>query len=367
MSYASVEYAKDMLSSPERFAYHTRNFFTRIIVKAAYGLDISADSDDAYIIGIKEVAEGFLEATVPGRFLVDMIPALKYVPGWMPGTKWQRYADHHRKKIYEVKTEPFERVLKATREGRGEPCVLSRIIDTLPPPEDPGRKEEEELACDLGVSSYLGGSDTSVGTVLTLILLMAMHPEVQRRAQAELDRVVGVGRLPTFEDRPNLLYVNAVLRELFRWHQLAPLGLPHATTEDDIYDGYFIPKGTIVVGNIWDMMQNEEMFPNPHVFDPDRHIKNGRINEDTINPIPPSFGFGRRICPGRHLALDSIYLVATTMLAVFDIAPVKDEAGNSTLKCSFGGRLLMVPEPFECIITPRSSRHAEFIRNLEIQ
>ncbi|KAJ2921472.1 hypothetical protein H1R20_g15624, partial [Candolleomyces eurysporus] len=294
MSHASVEFAKDMLSSPKRFAYHTRNFFTRIIIKAAYGLDISADSDDAYMVGMKDVAEGFLEATVPGRFLVDMIPALKYVPRWMPGTSWQRYADHHKKKIYEVKMEPFERVLKATGEGRGEPSVLSRIIDTLLPPEDPGRKEEEELACDLGVSAYLGGSDTSVGTMLTFILLMAMYPEVQRRAQAELDHFVSAGRLPTFEDRPNLLYVSAVLRELFRWHQLAPLGLPHATTEDDIYDGYFIPKGTIVVGNIWDIMQNGELFPNPHVFDPDRHIKNGQINQDIIDPIPPSFGYGRR-------------------------------------------------------------------------
>jgi cytochrome P450 len=111
---------------------------------------------------------------------------------------------------------------------------------------------------------------------MTFILLMAMHPEVQKRAQAEIDRVVGTGRLPTFEDRHHLLYVHAVLRELFRWHQLAPLGanpssvfllcccqlrfggnyfdilgVPHATTANDVYDGYFIPKGTIVIGNIW--------------------------------------------------------------------------------------------------------------------
>ncbi|KAJ2912527.1 hypothetical protein MD484_g7884, partial [Candolleomyces efflorescens] len=351
MSSASVSFAKDMLSTPERFADHTRNYFTRIIMKASYGLDVSDDSDDAYIVGIKEVAEGFFEATIPGRFLVDMIPALKYVPSWMPGTSWQRYADHHRKNMNQVKTEPFARVLKATREGR----------------EDPTRKEQEDLACDLGVSAYLGGADTSVGTTLTFIMLMAMYPEVQERARAEIDNVVGTGRLPTFEDWPNLPYVDALLRELFRWHQLAPLGLPHATTVNDIYDGYFIPKGTVVIGNLWDMMQNEDVFPHPQVFNPDRHLKDGQINGDLLNPIPPSFGFGRRRCPGRHLALDSIYLVVTTILALFDIVPVKDEAGNSTLKCSFGGKLLMLPEPFECIITPRSDRHAEMIRNLETE
>ena len=83
-------------------------------MKANYGLDISSDSDDIHMVGIQEVAEGFFEATIPGRFLVDMIPSLKYVPKWMPGASWRRYADYHRKKIYEVKTEPFERVMKAT-------------------------------------------------------------------------------------------------------------------------------------------------------------------------------------------------------------------------------------------------------------
>lgn len=96
-----------------------------------------------------------------------------------------------------------------------------------------------------------------------------MHPDAQKRAQAEIDRVVGRERLPHFEDRDELVYVNALLKEVSRMYQVAPLGeyklpctpfaysspdpsaLPHKSLEDDVYDGYFIPKGTLVIGNAW--------------------------------------------------------------------------------------------------------------------
>jgi cytochrome P450 len=95
-----------------------------------------------------------------------------------------------------------------------------------------------------------------------------MYPEVQKRAQKEIDEVVGFGRLPDFNDRPQLVYLEALIMELLRWHQPAPFGLSnfpwpdstrlihhvgiaHSASEDDVYEGYFIPKGTVVIGNIW--------------------------------------------------------------------------------------------------------------------
>jgi cytochrome P450 len=80
---------------------------------------------------------------------------------------------------------------------------------------------------------------------------MTLYPEAQRKAQQELDRVVGTLRLPTFEDRKNLPYIDAVVKETFRWHPLAPLCLPHMTDQDDILNGYLIPKGSILIPNIW--------------------------------------------------------------------------------------------------------------------
>jgi cytochrome P450 len=85
----------------------------------------------------------------------------------------------------------------------------------------------------------------------TFFLCMALYPQVQRKAQEEIDRVVSTSRLPTFEDRENLPYVNALVKEALRWHPVTPMGAPHMATEDDIYEGYYIPKGATILWNAW--------------------------------------------------------------------------------------------------------------------
>ena len=80
---------------------------------------------------------------------------------------------------------------------------------------------------------------------------MSLYPEVQKAAQAELDTVVGSGRLPEFADRDKLPYINAVVKEIMRWYPVAPLGLARLNTADDVYNGYFIPEGSIVMVNVW--------------------------------------------------------------------------------------------------------------------
>ena len=77
-----------------------------------------------------------------------------------------------------------------------------------------------------------------------------MHPQVQLKAQEELDRVVGGDRLPTHDDRPSLPYLNAVLKEVLRWHSISHVAVPHSARDDDEYRGYHIPAGTIVVVNV---------------------------------------------------------------------------------------------------------------------
>ena len=82
-------------------------------------------------------------------------------------------------------------------------------------------------------------------------LVMAMYPDVQKKAQTELDRVVGSGRLPDFNDRPNLPYIEAVVKECLRWHNVATLGVPHLSSEDIELKGYLIPKGSSLIPNAW--------------------------------------------------------------------------------------------------------------------
>lgn len=79
---------------------------------------------------------------------------------------------------------------------------------------------------------------------------MAQNPEVQRKAQEELDAVVS-SRLPTIDDRPNLPYISALVQEVLRSHPVAPLGVPHMSTDEDEYQGYRIPKRAVLIPNIW--------------------------------------------------------------------------------------------------------------------
>ncbi len=80
---------------------------------------------------------------------------------------------------------------------------------------------------------------------------MATHPEIQAKAQAEIDRVVDLDRLPGFEDRQSLPYIDAIYREVLRWKPPTPIGIPHRAEKDDTYKGYFIPEGTAIISNIW--------------------------------------------------------------------------------------------------------------------
>lgn len=95
---------------------------------------------------------------------------------------------------------------------------------------------------------YLSQSNASMRA---FFLAMTLYPDAQRKAQAEIDAVVGASRLPDFGDRHSLPYVSALVKELLRWHIVAPIGVPHRVVSDDEYKGYLIPAGATIVANIW--------------------------------------------------------------------------------------------------------------------
>lgn len=113
-----------------------------------------------------------------------------------------------------------------------------------------GETLTEELIKDSAAVSYAAGADTSVSTLTTFILAMTLHPEAQKRAQAELDAVLG-DRLPTFADKDDLPYVTAIMKEVFRWIPVLPLAVPHRAIHSDRYKDFHIPAGASVLGNAW--------------------------------------------------------------------------------------------------------------------
>ncbi|CAE6456849.1 unnamed protein product, partial [Rhizoctonia solani] len=162
--------------------------------------------------------------------------------------------------------------------------------------------------------SPLAAADTSHASLMSFVLAMVQHPHVQARAQEEIDQVTGSERLPNMADKESMPYVRCIVREVLRWLPPLPLGVPRATTKDDEYRGYLIPKGSIIMTNAWAMSRDESLYKSPETFDPERFL-----NLDA--PSAPAFGFGRRSCPGNHYAEASLFILIASILAVFDIKP----------------------------------------------
>jgi len=191
---------------------------------------------------------------------------------------------------------------------------------------------------------------------------MTLNPECQERAQNELDTIVGTGRLPDLSDRDSLPYVEALVQETLRIYPAVPLGVPHRSIEDDVYNGMFIPKHSMVISNIRAMTWDERIYSEPKRFNPSRYLPKPEGNNE---PYPVSaFGFGRRVCPGRHLASGSVWLAIASMLSTFKISKAIDQNGvEITPKEEFTSGISSHPVPFECRIEPRSAA----ARNLIMQ
>ncbi|KAF9230891.1 cytochrome P450 [Melanogaster broomeanus] len=181
------------------------------------------------------------------------------------------------------------------------------------------------------------------------------YPEVLRRAQAEVDAVIGQTRLPVCEDRDSLPYCNAVFTEALRWSVPVPLSLPHRLMEDDIYDGMFIPKGSMIFSNIWAILRNEKLYPDPHCFNPNRYLHLAADNGTDPDPRRYVFGFGRRRCPGSHLVESSTWLLMVSVIATLNIAKAVDDQGRQIEpEVMFNDYVFRLPSPFKCSIRPRS-------------
>ena len=162
---------------------------------------------------------------------------------------------------------------------------------------------------------------------------MVAHPEIQKRAQDELDAVVGRSRTPTLADAPNLPYLQAMVKEALRWRPALPLGVPHATTQDDWYEGMFIPKGTMCLVNLWQCNHDPATYgPDAAKFNPERYLdEHGRLipgPAETHEEGHSTYGFGRRACVGKHAANDALFLDIATMLWAARFESARDENGN---------------------------------------
>ncbi|ETW80201.1 cytochrome P450 monooxygenase 84 [Heterobasidion irregulare TC 32-1] len=143
---------------------------------------------------------------------------------------------------------PFEYVKKQMAKGFVKPLFTPYLLEHF------DKKSFDEEAKEYYIKSIAGtaypaSSATMASGLNTLILMLVMFPDVQERAHAEIDRVIGSDRLPEFSDEGHMPYIAAIVKEVLRWAAFVPFAVPHSTAADDMYKGYFIPKGTFVIGN----------------------------------------------------------------------------------------------------------------------
>ncbi|TFY66046.1 hypothetical protein EVG20_g5047 [Dentipellis fragilis] len=332
-------------SDPENFESHITSLAGDVAIAVAYGKVGDKRQSDEFIRQARETMEILSKTALPHSVIINSLPFLRHLPGWLPGFGFQTLAQQCRRLITDMQNVPWAVVERGMAENTVTPSMASKMIENLEKAEiGPDSVQAAKDACAV---TFAAGADTTVSAMTTAVLGLLLYPENQHRAQQEIDRVVGRNRLPTYEDRSSLPYVEAVYREALRWHPVLPLSVVRAAFEDDVYDGYFIPKGTSLVANVWAMTRDPDEYPDPESFKPERFIKpDGMLNSDDMRYV---FGFGRRLCSGQHLADATVWMGIASVLAVFRLVPEKDEDGHEVpveveyTICSRKGRLKPPP------------------------
>ncbi|KAI0670932.1 cytochrome P450 [Trametes maxima] len=348
-----LKFLRNLSATPQRLKEHIRYLFSATMMKVLYGLDAQEENDP--FISQVSIALACASELATGRHPIDHLPFLRYLPGWIPGAGILYELARCKAAVNVMKEVPFARMMTVEHRGPAQPA-LANLLSKFKGKEDTKNVAHlEDMIKNVGLVAFEAGSDTSFSTMMGFFLAMSQYPEVRKKAQAELDAVVGRDRLPDYTDRDDLVYVNAIVKECLRWHVVIPLGLPHRTLKDDVFEGYFIPAGTMMMANTWAILHDPDLYSRPEEFNPERFIRDGKLDPTAPDPYSFAFGYGRRICPGRYSADDMLYLAMASVLYVFDIEPPHDEDGRPIkIELEQTPGLLSYPSDCRCMIRPRS-------------
>ncbi|KAI0351930.1 cytochrome P450 [Trametes cingulata] len=355
----------DLSRKPGHFSEHISFAVAKAAMRAVYGIQLT-DLDDRFFRMAETIVAVGSAMSTPGAFPVDTFPMLQYLPSWFPGAGFKRIAALWRAQTLSYRDQLFQAGKVALDRGVVN-SLLGRVMGAVDGTVKPDAYDEAEEMCrGAAATAYAGGADTTHTAIHLFFLIMATRTEAQERAQAELDAVVGPDRLPAFSDRSSLPFVNALIKEVLRWHVISPIGVAHRSAEDDEYGGYLIPAGSVLIPNVWAMARDESAYPDPERFSPERFLKHGKMDPNVRDPASFVFGFGRRICPGLDFANAYLYIVFASVLHVFRIGPPLDQEGApETLPMRFVETSLTArPEPFRCTILPRSHQAAQLIHGV---
>ncbi|KAJ7257797.1 cytochrome P450 [Mycena rebaudengoi] len=315
----------DILRQPQAYRAHTRRYSSSVIMSVLYGKRSPRYETPQTTAFFKAQHEWDLLLEPGTTPPIDFIPILKLVPARF--AKWKRDCAKVRKLQRDLYFGLLDETKKRLSAGEENGSYMEEILT-----------RQEEFGMDREMTGYLGGilieggSDTTSLYIQSLILALIAYPEAQKKAQEEVDRVVGEHRMPTLDDLERMPYIRAIILEVHRFRPVAPLLIPHATLAREEYKGYVIPKGATIFVNALGIFHDPELYDDPENFIPDRYLltKNGtKPGVDGSNLRPNlAFGVGRRTCPGIHLAQNSININTMNLVWAFNFETDTDSAGN---------------------------------------
>ncbi|KAF9524744.1 cytochrome P450 [Crepidotus variabilis] len=311
--------------------------------------------EDPLVARALHLSREFMNCTGPVSNLTDYLPVLQKLPNWMI-TRSQ--------KLHEGLVETYGGLIhdidRRMKKGDQVPdCLVKTLLLA--------REEEELDHLDMAIlcsAFMIGGVETTASIMQWFSALIPAHPEIQAKAHAELDRVVGRNRMPTVDDEKNMPYIHAIIKEVERCHNPFWLGTPHYSTQDTVYRGQFIPKDTVVILNTYTMHHDPQRHPEPHKFNPDRYMNDATLSSESANLANPNerdhwmFGVGRRICPGMWVAEREIWLAIARMLWAFTFDRIPGEPIDLKEYDGLSGRS---PVPFRIKMTPRHENVAKVL------
>ncbi|VDB83459.1 unnamed protein product [Peniophora sp. CBMAI 1063] len=348
-SLEAVLLARDALEDPAAWDGHLRRASASLAMSCIYDEPPLVSPQDARLHHVNDFTDRLMHAAAPGAHWVEVLPWMRHIPSLL--APWKRAAQDSRRKDGAIFLSLYEHVQHNMAKCDERPSLCSTLCHS---------------ATRLGLTSlqnawiaatmYVGGSETTYSTMSWWSLAMLAYPECQRRAQVELDLIVGRARVPTFADMPQLCYIQAMVKEILRWQPMLPIAAPHTSIEDDFYKGFFIPKGTMVIPNVWEMNRDPAIYgDDAHKFNPARHLdKEGKLlpglpgtKEDSHH----TFGFGRRICIGKHVANNSLLIEMATCLWAFSLVNPEGQVPKFDEFIESG--LVVHPKPFEVNVQSR--------------
>ncbi|EIM79655.1 cytochrome P450 [Stereum hirsutum FP-91666 SS1] len=358
-TFRAHELLRSLLRDPAGFSDHIKLSIT-------YGYDLKS-IDNAYVVNAHELNQTVLSVTFSAAGLINIFPMFKHLPSWFPGMGGMRLVPHIKQLAREIVDVPFDFVKAAIHDGTAKASLSHEYLTAHEGFELPPNDQQTRIK-NVAATLYDGAVETTSTLLTNFFLALLFFPETQRKAQAELDTIVGRDRLPNLDDRDTLPYIKAIYLELLRWRVISPLGVPRANAEDEVYDGYILPKGSVVFVNLWAMLHDPVKYPDPDSFRPERFLtEDGHFKDDP--DIEAAYGFGRRICPGRFLAQQMTLVTIMSVLAVFTVDYAKDEYGSEIPvmgEHTVDVPMLSVPLPFECSITPRDDKALALIHSTDL-